>query len=474
MLQRVALVQPQRQRQRMLAAEAFELFDAVLQDVQRFQPGLQVHAVLLQLDDLVQVGLHVGGQRAVAHVRPRPAAQQQAQRQHQSEEGGDAQPRLGRAGKLPHGVAVGEDDLGEQVAQEEAVLGEHLAAARGAVRGQAEAARDALGRGAVGGAFLQRAGEVEAAEHRLVLEGVLVEQRHQEAAQRRLDRRELQRKAQQPRRQLVLLVQRDLRHADFLQAVAQFIEALVEQRRHIGLGIRLEGQAGAPDAVALLLFAVAEEFREAGDQVGLGEHHVDRGEHFQPLGQLLHALAQILGEVDGELGAVLRQLRHAHRHHDAVDRGLGTVALEQVQEAEPFAAVFLVHRIAAGRVEQDTFGSEEPVAVARAADALDHRAALVGERKLQARVQHRRALAGRRVADHDVPGQFIERRVAGQLPELGALDGLDRLGQAHAQGFDLLALVGGAGLVGRLLQRAFQAGARAARAPALPQCARQP
>lgn len=286
----------------MLAAEALELLDAVLQDVQRFQPGLQVDAVLLQLDDLVEVGLHVGGQRAVAHVRPRPAAQQQAQRQHQPEEGGDAQARLGRAGELPHGLAVGEDDLGEQVAQEEAVLGEHLAAARGAVRAEPKAARDAFGRGAVGGAFLQRAGEVEAAEHRLVLEGVLVEQRHQEGAQCRLDRGELQRKAQQPRRQLVLLVQRDLRHADLLQPVAQLIEALVEQRRHVGLGVRLEGQGGAPYAVALLLLAVAEEFREAGDQVGLGEHHVDRGEHFQPLGQLLHALAQVLARLMANSG----------------------------------------------------------------------------------------------------------------------------------------------------------------------------
>ena len=234
-LQRVALVQAQRQRERMVVAIPVELFDPVLQDVECLQASLEVYPVLLHLHDLVEVGLHVGRQRAVAHVRPRPTAEHHTQGEHQSKERGDAQARFGGAGKLPHRLLVGKDHLREQVAQEEAVLGEHLARTCGTVGRQAKAARNALGRHAIGGAFLQRAGEVEAAEHRLVLERVLIEQRHQERAQRRLDRRKLQREAQQPRRELVVPVQRNLRNADLLQPVAQLVKALVEHGRHVGL-----------------------------------------------------------------------------------------------------------------------------------------------------------------------------------------------------------------------------------------------
>jgi hypothetical protein len=165
-----------------------------------------------------------------------------------------------------------------------------------------------------------------------------------------------------------------------------------------------------------VLVAAAEEFGEAGDQVGLREHHVDRCEHFELFGQLLDALTQVLREVDRELGAVAGELGDARGDDDAVDRRLRPVAFQQAEKAEPLAAVFLVHRVAAGRVEQDPFGREEPVAVARAADAVDHRAVLVGERELQAGVQHRAALARGRVADHDVPRQFVQRGAADTWP----------------------------------------------------------
>ena len=270
-------------------------------------------------------------------------------------------------------------------------------------------------------------------------------------------------------------MQCDLRNADLLQPVAQLVKALIEHGGHIRLRVRLEGQGGAPDAVALLLLAVAKKLGEAGDQVGLREHHVHRRKHFQAFGQFLHALAQVLGQVDGEFGAVLREFRHAHRHDDAVDGRLGAIALEQIEEAEPLAAVFFVHRVAAGRVEQDAFGGEEPVAVTRAADALDDRAALVGKRKLQAGIEHGRAFARRRVADHDVPGQLVQRRAARHLPELGTLDGLDGFCQAHAQGFHFFALVWCGGLVGGgLFQHAFELVAGLTRTPALPQIRQQP
>ncbi|MCY1528047.1 hypothetical protein D9M68_631370 [compost metagenome] len=244
-----------------------------------------------------------------------------------------------------------------------------------------------------------------------------------------------------------------MRDADFLQAHVELVEALVEQRHGVLLLIAVVGQRGAPHAVALHLVAVAEELGKAGDQVGLGEHHVDRREHLQPLGEFLHALAQVLRKLDREVGPAADQLGNAGRDDDAVDGRLRPVLLEQVQKAEPLLAVFLVNGITARGVEHDAFGGEEPVAVARAADALDHRVALVGERELQARIQNGAALARRRVADDHVPGQLVQRLAARHLTDLRGLDGLHRLDHAPAQLVDLgLALGvavahGGIGLV---------------------------
>ncbi|MNS94646.1 hypothetical protein D3C72_1288710 [compost metagenome] len=119
--------------------------------------------------------------------------------------------------------------------------------------------------------------------------------------------------------------------------------------------------------------------------------------------------------------------------------------LEQVQKAHPLVAVFFVHRIAARRVQQNAFGGEEPVAVARAAHAAHGGAVLVGKGKLQTRIDDRAALARRRVADDDVPGQFIQRFVARGLTNLGRLDRAHRLRQALAQGVDFIAVGGRAG-----------------------------
>ncbi|EDS99872.1 hypothetical protein BamIOP4010DRAFT_6609 [Burkholderia ambifaria IOP40-10] len=479
LLETVALVQAERHRHRLVAAELFELFDPVFQDVHRLQARLQVVAALLKARDVVEVGLHVRDELLVADRRPGPAAECEREGRDEAEEGRVAQPGLGRARELAHGLAIREDHLGEQVAQEEAVLRERAVRLRQRARVEAEAVRDALRGGAVGFAFLQRAGEVEAAEDRLVLERVVLEQRREERAQRRLDRREFEREAQLAGRQLVAARQRQLRDADFLQPFVQLLEALVEQRDDVTLLVRLVGQGGAPHAVVLVLVAAAEEFGEAGDQVGLREHHVDRREHLELFRELLNALTEVFREVDRKFGAVAGEFGDARGDDDAVDRRLRTVAFQQAEEAEPFAAVFLVHRVAAGRVEQDPLGREEPVAVARAADAVDHGAVLVRERKLQAGVQHGAALARGRVADHDVPWQFVQRGAARHLADLRRLDRLHRVGQARAQHVEVGGLrVGrerGRGRCGdlagfRLLfQHLAQLLVRALHAPAAPQ-----
>ena len=236
-----------------------------------------------------------------------------------------------------------------------------------------------------------------------------------------------------PRREFVAATNRHLCDADLFETVVQLFEALVELGHDIALLVGLVGQRCAPHAVVLVALAAAKEFGEARDQVGLREHHVHRCEHLELLGQFLHALAQVFCQIDGEFRAAAGQLGNACRHDDAVDRRLRTMALQQAQETQPFRAVLLMHRIAACGIEQDAFGREEPVAVPRAANAVDDGAVFVGERELQARVQHGAAFAGRRIADHDVPRQLIERGAARNLADLRGLDGFHCIHEARAQ-----------------------------------------
>ena len=106
---------------------------------------------------------------------------------------------------------------------------------------------------------------------------------------------------------------------------------------------------------------------------------------------------------------------------------------QKPEKAQPFLAVFFVHRVAPGGVEQDAFAGEEPVAIARAADALNDGIAAVGEWKLQSRFDDGRGLARCRVANDHVPRQFVQRRAATQLPQFAFLDGLHGVEQTHAQ-----------------------------------------
>jgi hypothetical protein len=69
----------------------------------------------------------------------------------------------------------------------------------------------------------------------------------------------------------------------------------------------------------------------------------------------------------------------ADGHEHAVDRLLGAVFLELLEERDPLVAVVGLGRVAAGGVEEDRLVREPPVAVARAADAADA-AAVAGSR----------------------------------------------------------------------------------------------
>jgi hypothetical protein len=63
----IALIQPERHRERPFAPELVELLDAVFEDVHGFEPRLQVVAVLLQLHHLVEIGRDIRCKLLVAN-----------------------------------------------------------------------------------------------------------------------------------------------------------------------------------------------------------------------------------------------------------------------------------------------------------------------------------------------------------------------------------------------------------------------
>ncbi len=423
-----ALVQAEAQRPWLVLAVAIEQLDAVLQDVERFEPRLQVDAAGLQPGHLVEVGLHIGHQLAVAHIGPGPAAHRAAQQDRGPEEQAQLPARRRRMRVAPDQVAVGEDHLAKQVQQKVARLPGCRLGHRAftIAQRQIEAAGHALARQVLHAAFLQRAGEVKAAKHGLELVGVFVEQRGQKGAQRRPDRREFEGKREHAGAHQGAAVGAHAGQAHLFQAIDERLELVVEEGQHVlRRAAAVVAQRGAPDALALGLFAAMEKVHETRHQIDLREHDIHGRMHAQALGQLLHAGAQVLGQFVRCRGRAGHQLGHADGDQDAVDRRTVAMAAQQVEKAEPLVAVVFLHRVAPGRVEQDAVGGEEPVAVAGAAHAL-HRL-VAGDRKRQSRAHDGAALARRRVADDHIPRQFVQRRRAPRQAQLGRLDGADRV-----------------------------------------------
>src|SRR5690606_40817248 len=119
--------------------------------------------------------------------------------------------------------------------------------------------------------------------------------------------------------------------------------------------------------------------------------------------------------------------------YDAVDRRTRTVLPQQVEERQPLQPILGADRVAAGGVEHDALGGEVPVAVARAAKAVDDVAAVVLEREAQTGIEDRGSLAGRGIADVHVPGQLVQRPAAARLADTRGADRADRLCHAFAQ-----------------------------------------
>ncbi len=241
--------------------------------------------------------------------------------------------------------------------------------------------------------------------------------------------------------------------ASALRALPMRRQRLGVERLHEGVDLGLgrlrrrsrgccaERERGAPDLAALALAEVGEELDEAADEVGLGEHHVDRHDHLEAGHHLVDAGAELLRVLVDLLLVGVGEVGEADRHDDAVERLLRAVALEHVEEGEPLLVVVLGGRVATGGVEEDGLVGEPPVAVARAADALAPTRG-VEEREVEPRGLERGGLAGARGADDHVPGQRVERLGALHPAELARLERGEPLGELQLQGGDLGPTIG--------------------------------
>ena len=172
-------------------------------------------------------------------------------------------------------------------------------------------------------------------------------------------------------------------------------------------------EGGAPDLCPLLAVQVVEELGEAGDQVGLGEEHVDRHPDAEPRLQLIDTSTDRGCMRVAFCGGRLGQIAQRESNQQAVQRLAWPGSFQQVEECFPAGAinrgVGILCRVAAGGVDQHGVLGEPPVAEPCAADTRDCALAhLFRQRKTQAGVQQGCRLAGARWADDRVPGMLVE------------------------------------------------------------------
>ena len=180
----------------------------------------------------------------------------------------------------------------------------------------------------------------------------------------------------------------------------------------------------APNRLPSLFGHILEELCKASEQVDFRENQIDRHLDAKGVVDFVDALADLACIGRKLLTVMLHQLRKAHGDEDPVGRCFGAVLLQQLEKLEPLRSIFELCRVAAGRIEQNAFSGEEPVAVARTANTLD--CLLVAKREVESGIENRTAFSGRRVADDHVPRQLVQRRLAGRLSEMRSLQGIDR------------------------------------------------
>src|SRR4051794_24492754 len=120
------------------------------------------------------------------------------------------------------------------------------------------------------------------------------------------------------------------------------------------------------------------------------------------------------------------------------------MALQEVEEAEPGGRirllVALLGGVASRRIEEHRLLREPPVAVARAADALQRllAGARVAEREAQSGIEKRRGLARPGRPNEHVPGKLTHRApLASGHPEAGLAQLRHRVFETLAQHLEL-------------------------------------
>ncbi len=365
-----------------------------------------LHHVHARLADLV---LHVdgAGQQPVLVVAVLDEADA-PQDQHQHHRGRNRPQPDGEHGRAPRpglGVVLHQPRFGEHHLIEQPVEEVGPPAALRRRRRLVEHLRDAAQQPVERRAFLHAAGQVEAAQFGasgvVAQEGALQEPQHPRAQGRHL-RREAQDQAAAANVELLL----QALGAAIGDGLDHAVELAADGR---DAGPLAPGQGGAHHRPAPLHVQVVVELHEAGQQVGLGEHHIDRRIDLQRLAQLGQPAAHGDGmRVQG--GAVgLEQFIHAQRHDDAIDRLQRSMLAQQAQEAAPGLsvgrAVGILAGVPAGGVHQHRLVGEPEVEVPGPADTFK---GAVGKGKPQARVQEGRRLTGPGRADDHVPGAAVE------------------------------------------------------------------
>ena len=100
------------------------------------------------------------------------------------------------------------------------------------------------------------------------------------------------------------------------RAIRRFVQRLLERDQFAGqarqagrhVGVRIQRQGGAPHLRAFVLVEVGEELGEAGQQVALGDHHIDRKADAELAVQLLDALAHLARQHAALVGIGLQQV----------------------------------------------------------------------------------------------------------------------------------------------------------------------
>src|SRR5206468_2529415 len=113
----------------------------------------------------------------------------------------------------------------------------------------------------------------------------------------------------------------------------------------------------APDLRAGLLTEVFKELREAGNEIALGDEHIDRNFDFEVATDLIETLANG-GHMVLALTLIQRhQIARADRDHDAVDRLTTAELTQQLEEGAPTGrirpGVRVLRGIAAGGIQEN-------------------------------------------------------------------------------------------------------------------------